>query len=292
MTTLTDRDLDLFTDLYTHGLLNTEQIAAIHSPTGTHRRRLQRRLQKLREAELIHYLKTPIDEPREYVLSQRGMNALSNARSFAPRRVSIPRSSRSYRTHDLALSDFTVSIDLYVRSLEQARLIDELSLIHQSPRLDVRSHRGWPVSFTHDGETLEHWVKPDRFLGIKFDDRPANQNARYFAIEIDRGTMPLEASSLNKASILRKLLAYQATHQNDVLREIFVIPHAYILFLTTGKRRRDNMARLAQQIVIDDRAAKAMLFAVQPPAPTVGDTPDLSQLTWINGRGREAALPL
>lgn len=289
---LTDRDLDLFTDLYNHGLLNTKQIAAIHSPSETHRRRLQRRLQKLREAELIHYLKTPVDEPREYVLAQRGMNALANARSFAPKRISIPRSSRSYRTHDLALSDFTVSMDLHVRSLEQAQLIDELSLIHRSPRLDVRSHRGWPVAFSHNGETFEHWVKPDRFLGIKFYDRPDNQNARYFAIEIDRGTMPLEANSLQKASIFRKLLTYQATHQNEVLKDLFVIPHAYTLFLTTGHRRRDNMVKLAQTIVTDDRAAKAMLFAVQPPSPTVCSHTDVSGIEWINGRGEEMRLPL
>ncbi len=59
---------------------------------------------------------------------------------------------------------------------------------------------------------------------------------RYYAIEIDRGTMPLQASSLHKASIFRKLLAYQATHQDDVLQEHFAIPHAYTLFATIGRR--------------------------------------------------------
>lgn len=146
--------------------------------------------------------------------------------------------------------------------------------------------------FHTTGETLEHWVKPDRFIGIKFHDRPDNQNARYFAIEIDRGTMPLEANNLQKASILRKLLTYQATHQNDVLKDLFVIPHAYTLFLTTGPRRRDNMVKLAQTTVTDDRAAKAMLFAVQPPAPTVCNHIDVSSIGWINGRGEEMRLPL
>ncbi len=165
-------------------------------------------------------------------------------------------------------------------------------LINRSPRLDVRSHRGWPATFSHDGETLKHWVKPDRFLGIKFCDRPANQNARYFAIEIDRGTMPLEANNLQKASIFRKLLAYQATHLDGVLQEFFVIPHAYTLFLTTGPRRRNNMVRLAQTAVSDDRAARAMLFATQPPSPLVGSYTDLTSIEWINGRGEEMSFPL
>ncbi len=289
---LTDRDLDLFTDLYTHGLLNTKQIAAIHSKTETHRRRLQRRLQILRENKLIHYLETPVDEPRDYVLAQRGMNALSNARSFAPKRISIPRSTRSYRNHDRSLSDFTVTIDLHLRSLENANLIDEISLINRSPRLDVRSHRGWPVSFSYNGETLKHWVKPDRFLGIRFIDRPANHDARYCAIEVDRGTMPLGADTLQKASIFRKLLTYQATHLHSVLQELFAISHAYTLFLTTGSRRRDNMISLAQTIVSDDRAAKSMLFATQPPSPIVGSYTDLTSIEWINGRGKEMSFPL
>lgn len=289
---ITDRDLDIFTDFYTHVLLNSDHLAAIHGNSDGHRRRLRRRIQKLREAGYIKDLKTPIDRPKEFVLAQRGMNALSDARSFAPKRMSTPRSTRQFRHHDLALSDFTVAVDLLVRSLESARLIDELELIHRSPRLDVRSHRGWPVSFRHEENTLEHWVKPDRFLGIEFADRPTNQNVRYFAIEIDRGTMPLQASSLHKASILRKLLAYQATHVDAVLQEHFVIPHAYTLFIAPGRRRRDNMVKLAQEVVRHDRAAEAMLFAVQPPAPSVGQYADLSALQWINGRGEGVELPL
>jgi hypothetical protein len=156
----------------------------------------------------------------------------------------------------------------------------------------VRSHRGWPVTFRYRDDRVEHWVKPDRFVGIAFSDRPANRNVRNFSIEIDRGSMPLTATSLQKASILRKLLAYQATHNDDVLREIFGIEHAYTLFLACGRRRRDNMVTLAREIVQSDRAAASMLFAVQPPAPSVGDTPDLSALTWINGLGNETRLPL
>ena len=144
----------------------------------------------------------------------------------------------------------------------------------------------------HNDERLEHWVKPDRFLAIEFADRPAGRNARNFAIEIDRGSMPLEAAILTKASILRKLLAYQATYNDKVLSAIFGIEHAYTLFLTSGRRRRDNMVSLARDTVTNRQAAKAMLFAVQPPAPTIDDTPDLSALTWINGLGEETGLRL
>ena len=292
MTTLTDRDYDIFTDFYNHSLLNTNHLASLHCHSEGHKQRLRRRLQKLLQAGYLKRLKTPIDQPCDYVLSQRGMNALSNARHVAPRRMSVPRSARSYRAHDIALSDFTVSMDLFVRSLKGARLVNELELIQRSPRLDVRSHRGWPVSFRYRDERLEHWVKPDRFVAIEFAEKPANRNVRNFAIEIDRGSMPLEASTLHKASILRKLLAYQATHTDKVLSAIFGMEHAYTLFLTTGIRRRNNMVALCRVTLTNRQIAKAMLFAVQPPTPTIGDTPDLSALSWINGLGEDTVLPL
>ena len=115
---------------------------------------------------------------------------------------------------------------------------------------------------------------------------------RYFAIEIDRGTMPLSATSLRKASIYRKLLAYQATYKDAVLQEHFAIPHAYTLFVTAGRRRRDNMVELARELIADERAAGTMLFTVQPPAPSVGCYADPAAMEWINGRGEEVGLVL
>ena len=292
MTTLTDRDLDIFADFHTHNLLNTNHLAALYCHSEGHKQRLRRRLQKLLQSGYLQRLKTPVDQPRDYVLSQRGMNALASARHVVPRRIVTPRSARSYRDHDTCLSDFTVYLDLAVRALPHARLVNELELISRSPRLDVRAHRGWPVTVTRHGDSRHHWVKPDRFTAIQFADRPANRNERTFAIEIDRGSMPQTASTLDKASIERKLLALQATSDHDVLREIFGIEHAYTLFLTSGRRRRDNMVSLCRDTVTNHHAAKSMLFAVQPPAPTIGETPDISATAWINGLGEETALPL
>lgn len=289
---VTPRDLDIFEDLYTHSLLNSDQLAAVHCHSDGHRRRLRRRTQKLSEAGYLIELDRPIDQPKPFMLGQKGMNALSIARDFEPKRISIPRSSRLYRNHNLALSDFTLTMDLHVRSLENAHLIDELSLVYRSQRLDVRSHRGWPVRFTYEGTTHEQWVKPDRFLGVLFSDRPANRNARYYAIEQDCGTMPLEANSLRRASINRKLLAYEATYRDATACATFNIPHLYTLFLAPGPRRKNNMVDLAQRCVTNDTARKSILFAVQPPTPPIGVTPDMASFVWTNVLGEEMSLPL
>ena len=206
------------------------------------------------------------------------------------RRVNVPRSTRSYREHDVSLSDFTVTLDLFFRDHPTGRMISEVDLINRSPRLDVRAHRGWPVAFSYRGQSVEHWVKPDRFTGAEFSDRPKSRNTRYYAIELDRGTMPLEAASLEKASILRKLLSYETTIADRILEDFFLIPHCHVLFLTIGKRRRGNMVELASRIVGSDRAAEAMFFAVQPQSPSVGFSVDLPSIEWINGLGEAVRL--
>ncbi len=81
---------------------------------------------------------------------------------------------------------------------------------------------------------------------------------------------------MDKTCIDRKLLAIDATFNDEVLREIFGIDHAYTLFLTVGRRRRDNMVDLTMETLTNKVAAESTLFAVQPPVPAVGDTPDLS----------------
>ena len=289
---ITDRDLDIFENHYIHGLLNTEQLAAIHCHSDVHVNKIRGRMRQLREHGYIKILPSPIDEPNVSVMTQQAMNELASKRHYPPRRISIPRSSKQYRKHDLSLSDFTVTFDLFVRSLEGAEIIDELQLIHRSPRFDVRSHRGWPVSFSHEGLRHDHWLKPDRFLGIEFENRAANQNVRYYAIELDRGTMPIKSASMDKASIQRKFLAYQMTYDEKLLKEHFAIPHAYVLFICHSDRRRNHMIEAAQELISSESAARSMLLATQTKRPSVGEFTDLTNVEWFNGLGKNVSLPL
>jgi len=289
---ITERDVEIFHDLYRHQRLDTNHIAALHCWSEEHKQRLRRRLQVLFQNNFLYRLRTPIDVPKNYMLGQRGMNALAAARAVATRRVGTPKSGRQYREHDLELSDFTVTLDLLVRDLAHARLIDELELMNRATLPEVKKHRGWPVSIRHAGETRDLWVKPDRLLGIQFADRPTGRDTRYYAIELDRGSMPVEASSIDRASILRKLLAYQATIEDGILTQHFAIPHCYVLFVTGSATRRDNMIRLAQELVRGRSVAETMLFTTKPKKPSVGFYDDLRALRWINGRGKEVELVL
>lgn len=246
----------------------------------------------LRDARYIQQLRTPINRPNDYVLAQRGMNELVAARDFEPRRVSTPRSVRQYRPHDTALSDFTVTLDLAIRDMPSAELINQRAILHRSTRQDIRTHRGWPTTISYHGEMAVRWLRPDRIVGISFANRPVGKNERYFAVELDQGTEMHNPSAAVIAATSFKLLAYEATFVQDVLNPLLGISYLYKLFLTPGLRRRDNMVMLAQNIVTDGRAAASMLFAVQTPPPAVGAVYDLSELVCVNGLGKEVRLPL
>ncbi len=101
-----------------------------------------------------------------------------------------------------------------------------------------------------------------------------------------------KALSLDKTCIDRKLLAIDATFNDEVLREFFCTDHAYTLFLTVGRRRRDNMVDLTMETHTNKVAAESTLFAVQPPVRLSETRLTCQSITWINGRGKEMKLPL
>lgn len=80
-------------------------------------------------------------------------------------------------------------------------------------------------------------TEPDQIFGIEY----APGNARFFALETDRGTEPETRDNLNQNSILRKLLCYKDILEKRAYREHWNLPHLFPLFITTSKTRAHNM---------------------------------------------------
>jgi hypothetical protein len=121
-------------------------------------------------------------------LSQAGMRLLTgripglvSRRLPSPRRSGDARQARSLdvaahrnRDHDLELSDFTLCLDHWAaRHAPTTSILDEYALLERATDPRARKERGWPATASHQGETIDLWVKPDRFLGVHFADRPA-----------------------------------------------------------------------------------------------------------------------
>lgn len=282
---VTERDLDIFADLEAHCLLNTNQLAAFHSHSQEHVQRLRRRLQILKDRRCIRELNTSIDCPNDYVLAQQGMNLLAEKRNHPKRRVSVPRSTRQFRPHDSELSNFTVTFDLNIRALPACHFITDRQIFARTEDRQIRSHHGWPVTFSYQGKREQFWLRPDRTIGACFTDRPDGANERYYSVELDRATESQQPSRRVIAATSFKLRAYEATFEQNLLADLLGIKFLYKLFVVPGPRRRDNMIRTAEEEVSSDRAARSMLFACKPPRPAVGFFQPLSEMEWFNGRG-------
>ena len=294
--TVTARDLDIFSHLYTHELLNLTQLGALYSTSAVHQRTLERRLRKLVAGGYVAELDTPRGVDPDYMLNQRGMDELTkyNRDRFRKRDLPQPQRSEILRPHDLATSDFTLSHELTARDYyEGATIIPERSILERAKNRLILARRGWQVDINHPtyGEKKGHWMQPDAFQGFQFLTRPIGGNERYYITEIDRGTMPLRGS-LKDATIRRKLLAIEATVASGVLREKFDVDFAYFLFVAPGYRRCRNIAEEANTVLTDIDARMAVRFTVQPSRPTFDDYRDVTKLKWIDCDGNQSMLPM
>ena len=291
---ITERDINFFADLYVHRLMNLRQKGSIHAHSTTHLNTIEQRLTKLCRAGYIAELKVSRGDDPQYMLLQKGMDVLTAERDYPDRTIYFEEPSKLFRDHDLHVTDVTISMALStIRCGEPATLIDQYEIISRAVDADVRANNGWRTSLSHPqhGVKKNFLVKPDKVLGYYFPHRPMNKNVRYYVIEVDRSTMALK-DDLQHASILRKLLAFERTFQDAVLKSHFSIWHPYFLFFTTSIERRNHMASLAQREVVDDDAAKAMLFAVQPPPPSYSSYTKMTDIEWIDGRCVQRCFPM
>ncbi len=203
---LTLRDLDIVHDVYRHGYLDSRQITTLHGSAESNHKRIGNRLNKL-----FHhgYLRRPVVSlrtPRTYSMTHKGGSLLkASQRILEAKRYDTRRPSRLYLDHQLGISDFMLNVELTCRASGNVRLIHEDEIFERASP-EVKRHRGWPVQINWRGETMTTWVIPDRIFGLEFVDKPTAGNRRFFALEYDRGTMPIERSNPHQTCYMKKLV--------------------------------------------------------------------------------------
>lgn len=115
--------------------------------------------------------------------------------------------------HALMVSDFMVALELACRKRSDVRLLteDDLRLLATAPA--GRNPFRWRVK-VQDGPVCT--VIPDRVFGLDH----ADGQQKWFALEADRATMPVNRRSLEQSSFRRKMLAYQATWAQNLHRQL------------------------------------------------------------------------
>ncbi len=105
-------------------------------------------------------------------------------------------------------------------------------------------------------------VIPDAVFGLQYP----NGTFRCFALEIDRGTMPLTRSNLDETSYLRKLLQYREVLSRGVYKQHFGMTSTPMLLLTitTNTRHLEGIKALLRDLAGEKQWKRAFLFRAEP----------------------------
>ena len=164
------------------------------------------------------------------------------------------------------ICEIVASIELATRGTQGLRLVSWHEILGKAPP-ETRSATNpmrMPVTITYaghhmsGGQHVDTAVIPDAIFGLA-DDRPdGTTQYRFFALEADRGTMPLHRADLRQSSYLRKLLAYRKAAARSQYRTQLGLPNFLVLTVTMSASRAQRMAALLDDLT--DGAGSAMFL--------------------------------
>lgn len=151
-------------------------------------------------------------------------------------------SHRQYE-HSLMICEVLASIELSMRGCSDLCFIPWADILAKAPETTRRKDRPYSMNVTSpEVETVT--VIPDALFGIEY--RSANRKLyRFFALEADRGTMPIVRSNRGQTYYLGKLAAYRAIIANQIYRTQLGLPNFLILTVTTSETRHSEIMRRA-----------------------------------------------
>ena len=241
---------------------------------------LLRRLQLLYHHGYLDRPRAQIDyyrrgsQPMVYGLGNKGMQLLEKEEGISHRKLDWTSRNRSisryFMEHALAVADTMVA-------LHRSCLAKGIHLIrHADGSLNPVK---WKVVVNHNGSRLVTGVVPDQVFGLK-----AGGDTRWYFLEADRATMPVERNNLRQTSFHRKVVAYLETWRQKALKDSF--PRFQVLTVTTSRERVKNLIEATGRIT---RNQGAGLFLFTDERAFV-EAEDIFNISLLNGRGETVAL--
>lgn len=254
---ITSRDLDILSIIYRHRFLTRRLIEwaffAPHDGNFDKRSSLAaRRLQALYEAGLLQRLVLPMlpgtgRSPAVYALSPRGADVVADHLGIDRERLQWhPRHTRAtafFMEHTLAIASIWAALTPVAaeEGLSMRQWIGEAELRQwQLQGFDRESH---------------HWIpiRPDGYLELV---REGDGSVFTYFIEVDMGTE-------TNVRMARKLRAYQALRRNTEWTWKTVGDFG-LLLVTTTRRRRENLRRMAWKALEQNFCLFALLEDIHP----------------------------
>lgn len=171
--------------------------------------------------------------------------------------------------HALMICEALASIELAVREDENLRFIAWPEILARAPEAIRASRTPLRLPIPSGG-----YLVPDGVFGIEYRDK-GTKTFRFFALEADRGTMPIARTNPKQSSYLGKLAAYGEIVARQVHKTHWGIPNLLVLTLTT------SAARASEIVAKLDAGNPVFLFKVAEEGVLTKPTPELLTESWM-----------
>lgn len=252
---LTERDLAIFQLLERYRYLRSTVLHAFAG--GASVTRFKERL-----GDLYHeggYLNRPAQQwetahsrylPAVYENSDRARDTLA-----AQGRLADPCPHMPYGTsnagrqfaHSLMICETLASIELQVIGRPDVRFVAWPEILAKAP--EATRHSIFPLRFPVPGSSsalrnsgipYRAYVVPDAVFGLEYLVG-ASKYYRFFALEADRGTMPIVRARAGQSAYLAKLSIYEELLATGALRSHLGIPNLLVLTVTASEDRKRHI---------------------------------------------------
>lgn len=261
---VTARDIAMLRSLLQFRFLTSRQIALLD---GGSPQNVQRCLKALWENKLVDRPRAQLvrhiadgDTHLVYALGRRGARLLAELDGSDIGRLNWTAKNTEAGTvfisHAIGVADVIIPLVVGCRAEGAPRLIDQPELTAALPPSAARSRNPflWKATALIGHRREELAQVPDRVLAVETKDGAR----RSFALELDTGSMPVNAFSLKRSSIRRKLISYlEGWHAKE--HERLHLPRLRVLFVTSSQARVDSMRKLLLDIT-HGKASGLFLF--------------------------------
>ncbi len=271
---LTTRDIEIFRALARYRYLRSTYLHAFAG--GASETRFKERL-----GDLFHegYLDRPSKQwefanarhqPACYESSTGAAGALHDAGIVVDdARTFLAAMAHRQFLHSLMICDVLASLDLGVRTHQGLRLIAWPEILRRAPESTRASITPFRLPIPSG-----KYIVPDGLFGMEYSIS-GKKSYRFFALEADRGTMPVARSNPSQTSYLGKLDLYREIIARQVHKTHLSLPNLLVLTVTTAEAR---MADIVRQLEGTTDASAAFLFkSISAPDLTRPAPPLLSE---------------
>ena len=303
---LTDQDTAIIKAVADHNVIRSSDLDLLFERSFDNlRRQLMRLFDRgyLRRpvAQIERYREGGGSQPMAYCLGPKGIAELQQRFNYRRSKIDWTARARTlqgrFLDHALATTAFLVALEVACRKRRHLRIVhlEEIlqTIAPPETRTNPRAYR-WEVPVPWQGSEgvrqIRPTVVPDKIFAIEDLDRPAGQNRRYFFLETDQGTEPINTARSDRPSIRKKLLAYTHTHGRKLHESVFGMYSFRVLFVVKGTRR-GRISEITdfyreQRAAIGLAAPRLFLFA--PGRELLSE--DFFAVPWLSAEGEEIRL--